>query len=234
MATAARPYAGKVGGIPVMANWTNTGSAVYAGDVVVIGDIPAVAMVDIPAFVGGQVLDALSIFGGIYACMADGAISPGTPVFWDATAKKVSLTVGSNKAFGICVAGPSGGLEGAGPAVDGDTCYVYHYPSKSASGSPVVGVGSGYKVARGQHTMLSASDTVVTGLATVVSAVAGMESAPILTFDRVNAQVGNQSGAPAAGSIILNGWMPTDATHTTPIAATGYAGIVVDWIAIGT
>jgi hypothetical protein len=98
----------------------------------------------------------------------------------------------------------------------------------------VAGLAAGYKVARGQSTLTSALTTVVTGLNTVVAAVACMESAPILTCDRCNAQVGDQAGAPAAGSIILDAWMPTDATHTTPIAATGYAGIKVNWIAIGT
>ena len=98
----------------------------------------------------------------------------------------------------------------------------------------ISGVAAGYKVARGIHTMLSASETVVTGLATVVSVVAAMESDPILTFDRVTASIGNQAGAPAAGSVYVKGWMPTDLTLTTPIAATGFAGIKVNWIAIGT
>ncbi|MGM9052074.1 hypothetical protein ACTFET_05500, partial [Campylobacter jejuni] len=39
----------------------------------------------------------------------------------------------------------------------------------------VAGVAAGYKVARGQTTTASASDTVVTGLATVVSVTASMD-----------------------------------------------------------
>lgn len=97
-----------------------------------------------------------------------------------------------------------------------------------------VGVAAGYKVARGQHTMGSAVDTVVTGLTTVTSVVASMESDPVLACDRVSAQIGDQAGSPAAGSAVLKAWMPTDATHTTPIAATGFAGIKVNWIAVGT
>ncbi len=100
--------------------------------------------------------------------------------------------------------------------------------------NPLGGVAAGYTVARGQRTMLSAADTIVTGLGSVVAVIATMESDPILTFDRVTAQIGNQAGAPAAGSIILKGWMPTDLTLTTPIAATGFAGIKVNWVAIGT
>ncbi len=92
----------------------------------------------------------------------------------------------------------------------------------------------GYKLAQGQHTMLSASDTIVTGLMTVTSVTASLESAPILTCDRVDSSVGNQSGAPSAGSVILKAYMPATAANTTPIAATGYSGIVVNWIAIGT
>jgi hypothetical protein len=96
------------------------------------------------------------------------------------------------------------------------------------------GVAAGYKVARGQHTMLSASDTVVTGLATVVAIVASMDSDPILTCDRCTASIGDQSAAPVAGSVYLKAWMPTADALTTPIAATGYANIKVNWIAVGT
>ncbi|HEX9344230.1 MAG TPA: hypothetical protein VF995_11530, partial [Actinomycetota bacterium] len=39
-------------------------------------------------------------------------------------------------------------------------------------------IAAGYKIARGQFTTISASDTVVTGLATVVSAVACLDSDP--------------------------------------------------------
>jgi hypothetical protein len=85
----------------------------------------------------------------------------------------------------------------------------------------------------GTHTMLSAADTIVTGLANVASAVASLESAPTLTCDRVQAVVGDQAGAPAAGSIILKAFMPTSSSVTTPIAATGWSGMVVNWIARG-
>lgn len=93
---------------------------------------------------------------------------------------------------------------------------------------------AGNKTVTGQHTMLSASDTVVTGLALVASVVAIMESDEILTFNSVSAQKGDQAGSPAAGSIVLKGWMPTDSTHPAPVAATGWSGIKVNWIAVGT
>lgn len=88
--------------------------------------------------------------------------------------------------------------------------------------------------ASGQATLTSAATTIATGLNTVTACAAVMESDPILTCDRVTAQVGNQSGAPVAGSIILKAWMPTGAAATTPVAATGFAGIVVNWTAVGT
>src|SRR5437660_9199434 len=49
------------------------------------------------------------------------------------------------------------------------------FASGGALANAVVGVGASYKIARGQMTTASASDTVVTGLTTVVSAVANME-----------------------------------------------------------
>lgn len=95
------------------------------------------------------------------------------------------------------------------------------------------GVAGGYKLARGQYTTVSASDTVVTGLTTIVAAVCQMESDPVLTVDRATVQIGNQSGAPVAGSIIVKTWMPTGAALTTPIAAITF-GKLVNWVAIGT
>jgi hypothetical protein len=135
MATAARPYAGKVGGNPIVVPF-NAGATVYkAGDVVVVGNCPFVFSQDLPAFTGGTVQDSVSVMDGIYTCMADGAISPGNDVWWDATNKKVTLTAAGNKHFGKCVAGPAGGLEGVGPAADGDTAYVLHCPALIASGT---------------------------------------------------------------------------------------------------
>lgn len=150
MATAAKPYAAKVGGSPVMANYIKSSGNVYAGDVVVVGGVPYVALVDIPAFSGGPTFDALSIEGGIYAIMADGAIGLGVWVYWDATNKKVTLTASGNTLFGIMVAGPTGGLEGAGTTADGDTAYVFHFPLPS--GSPVPGSIGGSTAAAGSTT----------------------------------------------------------------------------------
>ena len=94
------------------------------------------------------------------------------------------------------------------------------------------GVAAGYKIARGTLTQISASDTVVTGLATVVAAVASLKGAPSLTHMFVAADIGTQAGAPAAGSILIKSYKPTGAADVTPLAATTPCS-AVDWIAIG-
>ncbi len=95
------------------------------------------------------------------------------------------------------------------------------------------GVAAGYKIARGTVTPTSASHTVVTGLAAVVAAVASLKGAPTLTHLITAADIGDQAGAPAAGSILIKSYKPTGAADVTPIAATTPWG-AVDWIAIGT
>lgn len=102
--------------------------------------------------------------------------------------------------------------------------------------NPVAGIAAGYKLARGQLSTVSAVDTVVTGLATVVSVVAVLESDPTDTCDVATAQVGDQAGTPAAGSIFIKTWKVTTggaAGNPTLIAATAFSK-KVNWIAIGT
>jgi hypothetical protein len=97
----------------------------------------------------------------------------------------------------------------------------------------LLGVAAGYKLARGQHTTVAAVDTVVTGLATVVAVVAVLDSDPTLDPLFVTASIGDQAGAPAAGSVYIKSWQATAAGDVTPIAATTF-GKKVNWIAIGT
>jgi len=94
------------------------------------------------------------------------------------------------------------------------------------------GVASGYKIARGVHTTVTASDTVVTGLSTVVAIVATLESDPGDNPLLVSASIGDQAGAPAAGSVLIKTWK-TDGTDPTPVAATTFSK-KVNWVAIGT
>jgi hypothetical protein len=96
-----------------------------------------------------------------------------------------------------------------------------------------VAIGAGYKIARGQHTTVAAADTVVTGLATVVSVVACLDADPVDDPFMCSATIGDQAGAPAAGSIVIKTWKNTGGTDPTPQAATTFTK-KVNWIAIGT
>lgn len=94
-------------------------------------------------------------------------------------------------------------------------------------------IAAGYKIARGQHTTVAASDTVVTGLTTVVAAIASMESDPGDDPFMASCAIGDQAGAPAAGSILIKTWKNTGGTDPTPAAATTFSK-KVNWVAIGT
>jgi hypothetical protein len=98
--------------------------------------------------------------------------------------------------------------------------------------APVAGVASGYKVARGQHTTVAASDTIVTGLATVVAIVAQLDDDPVDGCMHVTSSIGDQAGAPAAGSALIKTWRSTDGDATL-IAANTFAK-KVNWVAFGT
>ncbi len=99
--------------------------------------------------------------------------------------------------------------------------------------TPVAGIAASYKVARGQLTTASATDTVVTGLATVVSAVACLDDNPSDDPEWVSCTIGDQAGSPAAGSIIVKTWKNTAGNDPTPAAATTFSK-KVNWIAVGT
>lgn len=94
-------------------------------------------------------------------------------------------------------------------------------------------VAAGYKIARGQLTTASASDTVVTDLATVVAVIACLDDDPVAGAQFVTASVGNQAGAPAAGSVLIKTWKATATADTALIPATTFTK-KVNWIAIGT
>ena len=89
------------------------------------------------------------------------------------------------------------------------------------------------RVAAGQATTVAASDTIVTGLSTVVLAIASLDSDPVDDPFMVTASIGDQAGSPAAGSILIKTWKNTGGTDPTPAAATTFSK-KVNWIAIGT
>lgn len=96
------------------------------------------------------------------------------------------------------------------------------------------GIAAGYKVARGEHTQVAASDTVASGLATVIAVIVSPRTRTVkqLFF---NGSPGDQAGAPVAGSFLITSQKPTAVNDVTPITATDFTdNIAVDWIAIGT
>lgn len=96
----------------------------------------------------------------------------------------------------------------------------------------VAGAAAGYKIARGVAAVTGTA-TVATGLATVVAVVATPSTDPDGTsLAAVSATIGNQSGAPVAGSVILNCWKITAADNGALVAADAEKS--VNWIAIGT
>jgi hypothetical protein len=97
--------------------------------------------------------------------------------------------------------------------------------------NPIVGVASGYKIARGVDS-ITGSGTVATGLTTVVSVVVSPQSDPDGTnLHSCSGTIGDQSGTPAAGSVIVKCWKITAAGNGALIAAT--AAKSVNWIAVG-
>jgi len=102
-----------------------------------------------------------------------------------------------------------------------DICEVLNLPG-----------GQAYRIARGQHTTVDADDTVVTGLTTVVAAVASWDSAPIEAAKFLTCTIGDQAGAPAAGSIQIKTHKDTDADAAIVDATT--FSLKINWVAIGT
>ena len=99
----------------------------------------------------------------------------------------------------------------------------------------VQGAAGGYKIARGIHTQEAASDTVVTGLATVVAVIVGFAGAPTVKQLFCAGLIGDQAGSPAAGSILINTYKPTAVNDVTPTAATDFTdNVKIAWAAIGT
>jgi predicted RecA/RadA family phage recombinase len=84
----------------------------------------------------------------------------------------------------------------------------------------------------GQATTATASDTIVTGLAALISVVATLDSDPGDDPEWVSASIGDQAGAPAAGSFLLKTWKNTSGSDPTPAAATTFSK-KVNWIAYG-
>lgn len=106
-------------GDPVMVDHT-PGSAVAAGDVVIVDRSPRIAHSPIAA----NALGAVACHGGVYRNTADGAIANGRKVFWDNSAKKITLTATGNLVIGVSV---------SAAAADGDEIKFFHNPDGNAA-----------------------------------------------------------------------------------------------------
>jgi predicted RecA/RadA family phage recombinase len=137
------------------------------------------------------------------------AWAQGDPLYFDPIAKNFTKTAAGNLAFGLAFAA-----------------------ALSADAVGQVLIEDGAMVLRsvgGQFTTATASDTVVTGLSKVLSAVANLEDALTTDPETVQAVIGDQAGVPAAGSILIKSWKTLGGT---PVAATTFAK-KVNWIAFG-
>jgi len=97
----------------------------------------------------------------------------------------------------------------------------------------VQGAEAGYKIKHGVKAIGSASEDVATGLTTVTNVFVTMVGDPSMTHMYSTATIGNQTGAPASGSIRIKSWKPTAVGDATPIPSTDVFANVA-WIAIGT
>lgn len=102
----------------------------------------------------------------------------------------------------------------------------------SSAGRLVLQPSESKRIVFGQHATVAASDTVATGLATLTGVVATFDDDPGDDPMLVSASIGDQAGAPAAGSFLLKTWKNTGGTDPTPAAATTFAK-KVNWIAFG-
>jgi hypothetical protein len=102
----------------------------------------------------------------------------------------------------------------------------------AAVANPVASIAAGLKIVGGQHVTVAAADTVATGLANVVGVIVSLDSDPGDDPEWVSATVGDQAGAPVAGSIIIKTWKNTAGNDPTPLAATTFAK-KVNWLAFG-
>jgi hypothetical protein len=162
---------------------------------------------------------AVRIFGDTAQHIASAAITAYADVF-QAASGKISTTA-AGAPYGMALAAASG---------DGSVIEVLPYRQSVFA---ILGVAGGKKIAFGQATTASASDTIVTGLATVAGVVCSYDDSPADANTFVNGSIGDQAGAPAAGSFLLKTWKTADGADVTPAAATSF-GKKVNWVACGT
>ena len=124
------------------------------GQVIVIGNVPHICV--LPQFLFNAALPGrrigISRRGGVYLVAAAGAIGAGVRVWWDNTAKQVTLVEAGNKSFGITVTAST---------TAGDLISVEHAPTASV-GSVAYAVAAAGSV-QGDGGQLQVGLNVVTG-----------------------------------------------------------------------
>lgn len=134
----------------------------------------------------------------------------GDELFWDPSAKKFTKDSTKDSVRAVAVAAAE---------------------SADTTGAVLLDAPGGLRMAAGVHTTVTAADTVVTGLQQVVAVVATFQTDPADANTYVSATIGDQAGAPAAGSVIIKTWKQSG-TDPTPIAADAFSK-AVNWIAFG-
>lgn len=180
---------------------------VAAGEFVVVGNLYGVAVA--AALSGAPVVLNR---GGVYELpkTTGTAWTQGQKLFWDTGTKKFTHDPSKKPVSSIAFAA----------ALDADTV------------GQILLAGPETKFVAGQATTATASDTIVTGLAKVAGVVACLNDAPTDDPSWVSADIGDQAGAPAAGSFLLKTWKNTGGTDPTPAAASTFAK-KVNWVAFG-
>lgn len=195
-----------------------------SGDFIVIGSLYGVCQTDAKSGVTVAIVRE-----GVFSLpKATGAWLQGDALYWDASAKNFTKTAAGNKRIGVAFADAASGDANGQVSID-------EVPEGGDLVNPVIGVGAAYKIARGVHQQAAASDTIVTGLTTVVACGASWRDTPTLKQLFLTTSIGDQSAAPVAGSILVKSFKPTAANDVTPIAASDFTdNLSSNWWAIGT
>jgi predicted RecA/RadA family phage recombinase len=99
------------------------GSAVTAGDVVVVGEVPYVCHTDIAA----NKLGAMAAGGGVYSAISDGSLDTGGAlVYWDDTENEFVASATGNKHFGYT-------LPSQGAVADQAVVHAVHSPNRAGA-----------------------------------------------------------------------------------------------------
>jgi len=223
-------------GDPLMVDYTPSGD-VAAGAVVVVGDMPQIAHLDIAANRKG----ALAAGGGVYQVAADGAIAAGKRVYWDDSANKVTLTATSNKSFGWTI---------TAAATNGDLIYVEHAPAPGdaaiQSAAAVVAALTDNTTGVTGTTTLAAGVGVETLTIPLTSLATGLSTAAIdllteiipgyrfkvLSFQFVTTVAGTGSGASQVFNLEIESTNVTGGVLTVTLASTDTIGKVTSGTAI--